>query len=52
MRARNVLGSVSEKVGASEACQVHNPGYDVNDAALPIRTSLFARVAERKLAHG
>ncbi|MBV8091086.1 MAG: amidohydrolase [Alphaproteobacteria bacterium] len=32
------------------ACQVHNPGYDFNDAALPIGASLFARVAERKLA--
>jgi amidohydrolase len=31
-------------------CQVHNPGYDFNDAALPIGASLFARVVERKLA--
>jgi hippurate hydrolase len=32
------------------ACQVHNPGYDFNDAILPLGASLFARIAERKLA--
>ena len=31
-------------------CEVHNPGYDFNDAALPFGASLFARLAERKLA--
>ena len=31
-------------------CEVHNPGYDFNDAALPLGASLFARVAERKLS--
>jgi hippurate hydrolase len=31
------------------ACQVHNPGYDFNDAVLPLGASLFARLAERKL---
>jgi amidohydrolase len=35
---------------APGACQVHNPGYDFNDAALPFGASLFARVVERKLA--
>jgi amidohydrolase len=35
---------------AAGTCQVHNPGYDFNDAALPLGASLFARVAERKLA--
>ena len=30
-------------------CEVHNPGYDFNDAALPFGASLFARLAERKL---
>jgi hippurate hydrolase len=34
------------------ACQVHNPGYDFNDAILPLGASLFARLAERKLARG
>jgi amidohydrolase len=32
------------------ACQVHNPGYDFNDAILSLGASLFARLAERKLA--
>ena len=31
-------------------CEVHNPGYDFNDAALPLGASLFAKLAERKLA--
>jgi len=30
-------------------CEVHNPGYDFNDAALSLGASLFARLAERKL---
>ncbi len=33
-------------------CEVHNPGYDFNDAALPFGASLYARLAERKLARG
>jgi hippurate hydrolase len=31
------------------SCPVHNPGYDFNDAALPIGASLFARLVEKKL---
>ena len=31
-------------------CEVHNPGYDFNDAALPFGATLFAGLAERKLA--
>jgi metal-dependent amidase/aminoacylase/carboxypeptidase family protein len=31
-------------------CEVHNPGYDFNDAALPLGASLFARLVEKKLA--
>ena len=31
-------------------CEVHNPGYDFNDAALPFGASLFAMMVERKLA--
>ena len=27
-------------------CEVHNPGYDFNDAALPLGASLFARLVE------
>jgi len=32
------------------ACEIHNPAYDFNDAALPLGASLYARLAERKLA--
>ena len=35
---------------SSGGCEVHNPGCDFNDAALPLGASLFARVAERKLS--
>src|SRR5690348_8918367 len=31
-------------------CEVHNPGYDFNDAALTFGASLFARLVEKKLA--
>jgi hippurate hydrolase len=31
------------------ACEVHNPGYDFNDAILPLGATLFARLAEKKL---
>jgi len=40
------IGNGDEQGG----CQVHNPGYDFNDAILPLGASLFARLAERKLA--
>ena len=33
-------------------CQVHNPGYDFNDGVLGLGASLFAQLAERKLARG
>jgi hippurate hydrolase len=37
--------------GDSEgACEVHNPSYDFNDAALPLGSAFFARAVERKLA--
>ncbi len=31
------------------ACEVHNPAYDFNDAALPLGSAFFARAVERKL---
>ena len=31
-------------------CEVHNPGYDFNDAAIPYGAALFARLVERRLA--
>ena len=36
--------------GAGEgACEVHNPGYDFNDAALALGASVFARIVETRL---
>jgi amidohydrolase len=32
------------------ACEVHNPGYDFNDGALPYGSALFVRLVERRLA--
>ena len=32
------------------ACEVHNPGYDFNDGALPYGAALFARLVEKRLA--
>jgi amidohydrolase len=32
------------------ACEVHNPGYDFNDGALPFGSALFVRLVERRLA--
>jgi amidohydrolase len=31
------------------ACEVHNPGYDFNDAALPFGANLFVRLVEKRL---
>lgn len=37
--------------GAGEgACEVHNPAYDFNDAALALGASVFARIVEKRLA--
>jgi hippurate hydrolase len=37
--------------GADEgSCEVHNPGYDFNDAALPFGASFYARLIETRLA--
>ena len=39
--------------GAGEgACEVHNPAYDFNDAALTLGASVFARIVEKKLRKG
>ena len=38
-------------IGEGEgACEVHNPSYDFNDAALPYGASFFVRLVERRLA--
>ncbi len=42
------IGNGDEQGG----CQVHNPGYDFNDDLLCLGASLFAQLAERKLARG
>jgi amidohydrolase len=34
----------------SGACEVHNPSYDFNDAALPYGATFFARLVEKRLA--
>jgi hippurate hydrolase len=31
------------------ACEVHNPGYDFNDAALPLGSALFCHLVEKSL---
>ncbi len=36
--------------GAEGGCEVHNPAYDFNDAALPLGVSFFARLVEARLA--
>ncbi|WP_231712518.1 M20 aminoacylase family protein [Vineibacter terrae] len=36
--------------GDEGGCEVHNPGYDFNDAALPLGATLWARVVEARLA--
>ncbi|HZM48303.1 MAG TPA: M20 aminoacylase family protein [Burkholderiales bacterium] len=36
--------------GAGEgSCEVHNPGYDFNDEALPLGATVFARIVETRL---
>ncbi len=44
------IGNGEGADGGGGGCEVHNPGYDFNDAALPFGASLFARLAEKKLA--
>jgi hippurate hydrolase len=34
---------------ATAACMVHNPGYDFNDANLPVGAAYWVRLAERFL---
>jgi len=36
--------------GGEGACEVHNPAYDFNDAAIPLGSAFFVRAVERKLA--
>ena len=34
------------------ACEVHNPRYDFNDAAIPYGAGVLAAVVERELSRG
>jgi hippurate hydrolase len=34
------------------SCQVHNPNYEFNDAAIPYGSAMFAALAEKKLPKG
>ena len=43
------IGNGEGADGGGGGCEVHNSGYDFNDAALPLGASLFARLAEKKL---
>ena len=36
-------------IGIGRDCEVHNPSYDFNDAALPFGAAYFARVVEKRL---
>jgi hippurate hydrolase len=36
-------------VGNGDAPFCHNPGYDFNDAILPLGASVYARLVEQKL---
>ena len=38
--------------GADGSCEVHNPAYDFNDAALPLGAAFFTRLVEQRLAPG
>ena len=35
--------------GREGGCEVHNPGYDFNDEALPFGATFFARAVETRL---
>ncbi|MCZ6888394.1 MAG: M20 family metallopeptidase [Gammaproteobacteria bacterium] len=37
-------------IGNGASSPVHNPGYDFNDSAIPLGSSFFARIVEKRLA--
>ena len=45
-----VVGNGEGETHATGGCSVHNPGYDFNDAILPIAASYWVRLAQRFLA--
>ena len=47
-KVRGCYLNIGNDSGAT-SCEVHNPGYDFNDAALPLGAALFARLVETRL---
>ena len=45
-----IVGNGEGEQHGSGGCMVHNPGYDFNDAILPIASSYWVKLAERFLA--
>ena len=43
-------GDGTDAAFSGHACMVHNPGYDFNDAALPVGAAYWALLAERYLS--
>jgi amidohydrolase len=43
---------IGNGTGSRGGCMVHNPGYDFNDAVLPIGAAYWVRLAETALARG
>ena len=41
---------IGNGTGTSGGCMVHNPGYDFNDAILPIGAAFWVKLAETALA--
>ena len=46
----NIGNGGFDENGHLDACEVHNPGYDFNDAALPLGASFFAHLIEQRLS--
>ena len=46
----NIGNGDRNEADGTGACEVHNPKYDFNDAALPYGASFFARLVEKRLA--
>ena len=43
------LGNVAPGEAGATGVQVHNPGYDFNDAAIPLGAAMFCELTQRKL---
>ena len=46
------LGNVAPGEAGATGVQVHNPGYDFNDAAIPLGAAMFCELTQRKLPRG